>query len=100
AAINLHAGFQVNDGARTSAMGPENLFARVGNLYGSFRRASRHSSNDFQWNDFALAAEAATNKRLYDADLRHRHLQHQRKLVLQVVRNLRRRPHSQSAKLA
>ena len=100
AAIVLHAGLQIDDGARAPAMRPENFLARVGDLHRRFGRARRDRRDDLQRNDLALAAEAAADQRLDHADLRHRHLQHQRELVLQVVRDLRGRPHGQPAQLA
>ena len=76
-------------------MRPENFFARVSDLHRGFGLARRHGRDDLQRNHFALAAEAAAHQRLDDANLRHRHLQHDGKLVLQVVRHLGGRPHRQ-----
>ena len=88
-AIVLHASFQINDGAWPSAMCPEDLFARVGDLHRALGFTSCNSSDDFKRNDFAFAPKASADERLDHPNLRHRHLEDERKLVLQVVRNLR-----------
>ena len=53
-----------------------------------FPRCNR--GDDLYGNDFALSAESAANQRLDYANLLHRHFQHEREFVLQVVRDLRR----------
>src|SRR5208283_1227290 len=78
AAVALYAGFQINDRARASAMRPENFFPRVGDFDWSLGLAGGDSSDDFERNDFALAAETSANQRLDYAYLRHRHFQHER----------------------
>ena len=69
-------------------MRPKDLFARIRDLHRSLRFARRNRRNDLERNNFALAAKTAAYKRLNDANLCHRHLQHDRKFVLEVVRNL------------
>ncbi len=81
-------------------MRPEHFLARISNLHRSLGLARRNRGNDLQRNDFALAAKSAAHQRLDHANLLHRHFQHQRKLVLQVVRHLRRGPHRQPSRLA
>ena len=70
-------------------MRPENFFARVSDFYRTLSFAGSHSGDDLKRDDFALAAEAAADQRLDHANLRHRHVEHERKFVLQVIRHLR-----------
>ena len=100
AAVVRDAGLQIDDGARTSAMRPEDFFAGVGDLHRGKRFSRRNGGDDFERNDFTLSAEASAHQRLDDANLRHRHFEDQRKFVLQVVRNLRRRPNRQASAVA
>ena len=100
AAVVLHGGLEINNRARTAAVGPEDLLARVGDLHRSAGSPCRDRSDDFQRDHFALAAKSATDQRLDHPDLRHRHLEHQRELVLQVVRHLRGGPHGQTAQVS
>ena len=81
-------------------MRPEHFLTRVSDLYWGLSLARGHGRNDFQRNHFALAAESAAHQRLDHTNLRHWHFKHERQLVLQVVRNLGRRPHGQPSGLA
>ena len=81
-------------------MCPEDLFAGVRDLHRGFSLARRHCTNDFQRNNLALAAKAAADQRLNNANLRHRHLQHDGQFVLEVIRNLRGGPDRQPSRLS
>ena len=70
-------------------MRPEHFFAGVGDFYRALGLASCDCGDDFKRNDFAFASKTSADERLDHANLRHRHLEDERKLVLQVVRNLR-----------
>ena len=70
-------------------MCPEDFFARVSDLHRRTSGAGGDRRDDFQGDDFAFAAESATHQRLDHTNLRHGHLEHERQLVLQVIRNLR-----------
>ena len=78
-------------------MRPENFFARVGDFYRGLRFARGDGGDDFDGNHFALAAEAAADQRLDDADLRHLHFEDDAELVLEIVGNLRGRPDGEAA---
>ena len=69
-------------------------------LTGLLRRARGDAGNDFDWDHFTLPAEATADQRLDHPNLRHRHLEHQRQLVLQVIGNLRGGPDRQAAECA
>ena len=96
-AVFCHSGLQVHDRARTSAVRPKHFLARIRNFHRRFRFAGGHGRRDLQRNHFALAAEAAADQRLDHPDLRHRQIEHDAQLVLQVVGHLRRRPHDKTA---
>ena len=100
APILLHSSLQIDDGARPPAMRPEHLLARIGDLHRSLRLSRRNCRDDLQRNHFTLAAESAAYQRLDHPNLLHGHLEHERQLVLQVVRHLRRRPNRQPPQLA
>src|SRR5581483_6565759 len=72
-AVFIRARLEVNDGARTSAMRPEDFFARVSNFYRSFGFASGYRGDDLERDNFAFSTEAAANQRFDDANLRHWH---------------------------
>ena len=93
------ASFEIDDCSRTPAVCPEHLFARVGDLHRGASRTGGDRRNDLQRDDFALATEAATHQRLDHSNLGHRHFEHERQLVLQVVRNLGGRPDGQASRL-
>ena len=68
-AVGLNCGFQIDNGARTPAVGPENFLARIRDLYRSFCFTCCDCRDDLQRNDFALAAEPSADKRLDHANL-------------------------------
>ena len=88
AAVVLYTGLQVDDGAGPSAMCPENFFARIGDLHRAFGLAGCDCGDDFKRDHFALATKASADQRFDHANLRHWHVEDERKLVLQVIRDL------------
>ena len=81
-------------------MGPENLFARVGDFDRSQRFAGGNGCDDLKRNDFTLAAEPAAHQRLNHANLRHGHFEDERQFVLEIVRDLRGRLDCQTSAIA
>src|SRR5215472_15682519 len=69
AAIFLHAGFQINDGARASTMRPENFFSRISDFDWRFGFARSYRRDDLQRYDLTLAPKAAAHQRLDHANL-------------------------------
>ena len=57
AAVVLYTSLQIDDGAGASAMGPENFFARVGDLDRTLSFASSHSRDDLKRNHFAFSTK-------------------------------------------
>src|SRR5437870_4774310 len=59
APVLLNTGLKVNDGARPSAMRPEDFLAGIRDLHRSLGLARRHGSDDLERDHFALAAESS-----------------------------------------
>src|SRR3954471_22498072 len=81
-AIIPDARFQIDDRTRAPAMGPEDLFAGIGDLDWRLRLSSCNRGDDLQRNDLALSTKPSSHQRLDHANLLHRHVEHKRELVL------------------
>src|ERR1700674_2996152 len=88
AAVVGDSSLEIDNRAGASAVRPEDFFAGVGNFHWGKRFSCRNRCDYFEWDDFTFTAKASAYQRLDDANLRHRHFEHQGQLVLQVVRNL------------